>query len=114
MGIKSEDMDSSLIDKLDSMILGAEKTSILNKDEQESSEKDLVSPFVFNDEVNKKIILWQGDLCSLQVDAIVNTTNERLADRSGISGRIFYLAGSELDSECIQLEGCPTGDAVIS
>ena len=36
--------------------------------------------------------LWSGDICRLSVDAIVNTTNERLDEQRGISGRIFRNA----------------------
>jgi O-acetyl-ADP-ribose deacetylase (regulator of RNase III) len=65
------------------------------------------------DALNQKILLWHGDLCALSVDAIVNTSNERLNDKTGISGRVFYLAGPQLAS-AVQGETCPTGDAVLT
>jgi ganglioside-induced differentiation-associated protein 2 len=55
-----------------------------------------------------------SDLVRLQVDAIVNTTNERLSDRSGVSGRVFKGAGPELVPELQRCEGCHTGEAVIT
>jgi len=50
----------------------------------------------------------------LNIDCIVNTTNERLTDKSGISGRIFHYGGNELVSECMSAEGCPTGDSIMT
>ena len=40
-----------------------------------------------------------GDICRLSVDAIVNTTNERLDEQRGISGRIFRNAGPKIFEE---------------
>ena len=72
------------------------------------------TPFPVAPKINSKISFWKGDLCGLAVKAIVNTTNERLTDRSGVSGRIFNLAGPELTRECRDSEGCHTGDAIIT
>lgn len=40
-----------------------------------------------------------GDITSLQVDAIVNSTNEYMSDSNPVSDRIFQRAGSELKEE---------------
>lgn len=72
------------------------------------------SPFAFSETVNRKIVFWKGDLCALKIDAIVNTTNERLTDKTGIAGRVFQLAGKKLGEECTAAESCPTGDAIIT
>ena len=58
------------------------------------------SPFDCRDDLNAKIALWKGDLVALEVDAIVNTTNERLIDRSGLANRIHHYAGPGLAEEC--------------
>lgn len=40
-----------------------------------------------------------GDISSLQVDAIVNSTNESMTDSNPVSDRIFQRAGSDLKEE---------------
>ena len=59
-------------------------------------------------------ICRQGNLCDLSVDAVVNTTNERLNQRIGISAEIFKRAGPDLVAECLKTEGCHTGEAVLT
>jgi O-acetyl-ADP-ribose deacetylase (regulator of RNase III) len=71
-------------------------------------------PFPYDEELNAKIILWKGDICSLDVDAIVNTTNERLESKAGNSARILYLGGPPLEHEIRKVGSCPTGDAVLT
>ena len=41
----------------------------------------------------------QGDITTLDTEAIVNSTNENLDDRSPLSERILAKAGSELKKE---------------
>ena len=53
----------------------------------------------------------EGDLVRLEADAIVNSTNESLSDRSGLCGEIFRAAGHELAAEVSKLEGCRTGES---
>lgn len=64
--------------------------------------------------MNRKIILCQENLVDIQVDAIVNTTNERLNEKAGISAKIIQRAGGDLAAECARVEGCHTGEAVIT
>ena len=52
----------------------------------------------------------KGDICSLDCDAIVNSTNETFNEKIGISARIMSLAGNELKQELKQLETCRTGE----
>jgi ganglioside-induced differentiation-associated protein 2 len=70
--------------------------------------------FPFRQDLNRLIYLWRGDFLKLDVAAVTNSTNEPLTDRSGLCGRIFAAAGSELRREVERLEGCRTGESKLS
>ena len=68
----------------------------IGKPAKNGADGEETSPFSIQEHLNAKMVLWGGDLCSLNTDAIVNTTNEALRDRTGISGQIFRRAGPDL------------------
>ncbi|XP_034418030.1 ganglioside-induced differentiation-associated protein 2 isoform X1 [Cyclopterus lumpus] len=72
------------------------------------------SPFPFRPDINRKIILFCGDVALLNCTAIVNTSNESLSDKNPVSDGVHRLAGPELRDELFKLKGCRTGEAKLT
>jgi len=59
------------------------------------------APFSHRHDLNNKIILWEGDIASLRVNAIVHPSNESFTENSGISHRVLEAAGPRLKDELV-------------
>ncbi|CAL9776557.1 unnamed protein product [Musa acuminata subsp. burmannicoides] len=74
------------------------------------ADSGVTSRFPVDHEINSKIYLWRGNPWNLEVDAVVNSTNESL-DEAHSSPGLHVAAGPGLAEECASLGGCRTGMA---
>ncbi|XP_053184492.1 ganglioside-induced differentiation-associated protein 2 [Scomber japonicus] len=94
--------------------LGDDRKETLQDQNNSLLNQAFPSPFPFRQDINRKIILFTGDVALLNCTAITNTSNESLNDKNPVSDHIHQLAGPELRDELPKLKGCRTGEAKLT
>jgi O-acetyl-ADP-ribose deacetylase (regulator of RNase III) len=61
-----------------------------------------------------KIVIQQGDLTEMDVDAIVNAANNDLLLGGGVAGAIRRKGGEKIQRECSEIGTIPIGFAAIT
>ncbi|HYA62131.1 MAG TPA: macro domain-containing protein [Candidatus Sulfotelmatobacter sp.] len=64
--------------------------------------------------LKERILIQQGDITDMDVDAIVNAANNDLILGAGVAGAILRKGGHSIQEECNQIGSIPVGYAAIT
>ena len=60
------------------------------------------------------IELWNGDICDLEVDAIVNAASTALWMSTGVGGALKRRGGDEIEFAAVRQAPAPLGSAIVT
>ena len=75
---------------------------------------DRIAPARPAGELLARIELWNGDICDLEVDAIVNPANLSLWMSTGVSGAIKRAGGDAIEFAAVRQAPVPLGEAIVT
>ena len=61
-----------------------------------------------------RIELWNGDICDLEVDAIVNAANLSLWMSTGVGGALKRAGGDAIEFAAVRQAPVPLGGAIVT
>jgi len=64
--------------------------------------------------LTERIVIQQGDITEMDVDAIVNAANNDLILGAGVAGAILRKGGHSIQEECNEIGSIPVGYAAIT
>jgi O-acetyl-ADP-ribose deacetylase (regulator of RNase III) len=64
--------------------------------------------------LSERIVIQQGDITEMDVDAIVNAANNDLMLGAGVAGAILRKGGGSIQEECNEIGSIPVGYAAIT
>jgi O-acetyl-ADP-ribose deacetylase (regulator of RNase III) len=64
--------------------------------------------------IRERIVIQQGDITDMAVDAIVNAANNDLLLGAGVAGAIARKGGESIQDECNEVGSIPVGFAAIT
>jgi O-acetyl-ADP-ribose deacetylase (regulator of RNase III) len=64
--------------------------------------------------LTERIVIQQGDITEMGVDAIVNAANNDLILGAGVAGAIYRKGGELIQEECNEIGSIPVGYAAIT
>lgn len=65
-------------------------------------------------QLSDRVVIQQGDITDMDVDAIVNAANNDLLLGAGVAGAIHRKGGDEIQKECTEIGSIPVGYAAIT
>ncbi len=61
-----------------------------------------------------RIQIWYGDICDLEVDAIVNAANTSLWMSTGVGGALKQAGGEQIEFAAVRQAPVSLGDAIVT